>query len=135
MKNKNLSSRILTTLCGLLTAVLLMGSLCTKPIDLEPFKELARNADCAEISNRLFLIDKKMVFWERLGNCPDNSFAQTLYGKTPDDVLCSRYDSIGGPLQSCNDQSYQNMFQTMVDNLNQPDLGLGPGHDVEPISF
>lgn len=106
-----------------------------KQPDLESFRELARNAACADIGNRLFLIDKKLVFWDRQGNCHDNSFAQTLYGNSPEEVLCSRKDSIAGPRQSCDNEESQEMFQTMLDNLDEEDLGLGFDHQVEPISF
>jgi hypothetical protein len=134
MKQKDLISEIVTVLCGLFITILVMGSICRKPIDLEPFKELARNADCADISNRLFLIDKKMVFWDRRGNCPDNSYAYILYGKSPEEELCSHRDSITGPIESC-DEEHQEMFNVIINNLDQSDLGLGQEHQVEPISF
>ncbi|MFX0198368.1 MAG: hypothetical protein ACFFCW_19795 [Candidatus Hodarchaeota archaeon] len=135
MKQKELVSVFKTALSGLFIATLVMVSTCHKPIDLEPFKELARNADCADISNRLFLIDKKMVFWDRQGNCPDNRFAQILFRRSPEDELCSRKDSIAGPIVSCKDEEFQELFETIIDNLDQDDLGLGPDHQVEPISF
>jgi hypothetical protein len=87
-----------------------------RAVDLVPFQELARAAECADIHNRLFLIDEQWVFWDRAGDCPDASYSQTLYGGTPDHVLCTVYDSIAGPEKDC------------------PDLGLGPEHTVEPVS-
>lgn len=139
MKYKNLASTVLKLLCGLFVIINIAttGTSCTKqkPIDLEPFKKLARDAKCADMKNQLFLIDDKLVFWNRRGSCPDNSFAQVLFGKTPGEELCSRKDSITGPQQSCPNTQYQNMFETIINNLDKNDLGLGTGHQVTPISF
>src|ERR1043165_10163785 len=65
--------------------------------DTAPFVELARQADCAGTRNRLFVIDRTMVFWDHAGNCPDNSYAQRLYGPTPQALLADLHDSIAGP--------------------------------------
>jgi hypothetical protein len=100
--------------------------------DLAPFKEMAMSAGCADIVNRLYLVDGQMVFWSIEGNCSDASFARTLFGSTVDNVLCSLHDSIAGPMGDCQD-AYRAMFDTMVANLDQPDLGLGSAHTVEPI--
>ena len=114
------------------------GSTPTEPgpdFDLEPFKEQARNSDCADIRNRLFLIDEAMVFSEQEGNCVDAAYSQVLYGTSPDEVLCFRRDSVGGVQEGCNDNSISQMFDTIVANLDRPDLGLDPDHQVEQIPF
>ncbi len=103
------------------------------PFDLEPFKEHARESDCADLRNNLYLIDRSMVFWEREGRCSDNRYEQVLYGRTLDEVICYRRDNIAGRQEGCSDLSRSWMFATMVANLNAPDLGLGPDHEVEPI--
>jgi hypothetical protein len=102
--------------------------------DLEPFRELARDASCANIVNRLFLIDREMVFWDRRGNCMDASYAHTLYGGTVDTILCYDGDSIAGLQYSCEDP-FKEMFDTITANLDESDLGLGENHKVEKISF
>ena len=132
---------ILITL--LLTTLLLTGCAVLREhfgssssaIDLAPFKERARASGCADIRNRLFVIDDQLVFWDVAGNCADASYAQTLYGSTPDQVLCVLHDSIAGPVKECQDAQYQAMFDTITANLDQPDLGLGAGHTVRPVRF
>ena len=39
----------------------------TREIDLAPFKDLAKSSDCSETRNRLFLIDRALVLWDREG--------------------------------------------------------------------
>lgn len=98
------------------------------------FIALAQAASCADQRNRLFVIDKKMVFWDRAGNCPDNSYARGLYGATPQALLCSVSDSIAGPQLSCTDAQSRALFDTILANLDKSDLGLGSGHQVEPVT-
>jgi hypothetical protein len=93
----------------------------------------AQEATCADQRNRLFVIDKRMVFWDRAGNCPDNAYARSLFGASPQALLCSASDSIGGPRSSCTDESARALFNTILDNLDKSDLGLGSGHQVEPL--
>ena len=103
--------------------------------DLAPFKEIASTAGCSEISNRLFLIDGQQVFWDRAGDCPDASYSLTLFGSTVDNRLCYLHDSIAGPVRDCRDDRYQDMFDTIIANLDEPDLGLGSEHTVQVIPF
>jgi hypothetical protein len=106
-------------------------------VNLEPFRALARTSTCADVSNRLFLIDHQLVFWDRQSNCADASYARVLYERTVSDVICDVHDSIAGPQKAChdNDGRYTEMFDTIVDNLDKEDLGLGSAHTVEPIDF
>ena len=104
-------------------------------LDLTPFKAMARTGQCADIRNRLFLIDNQMVFWDRAGNCADAAYSETLYGSSPDQVLCVSHDSIAGPMKSCQDELHQNVFDTITANHDQADLGLGPEHTVLPVPF
>jgi hypothetical protein len=105
------------------------------PFSLEPFKSMVRESECSGIRNRLFLIDKELVFWDRVGNCADAMHGYMLYGSTPEDVKCFLQDSIAGPQQGCPEPGYEDMFNTIVRNLDEADLGLGPGHRVEEIPF
>ena len=104
-------------------------------IDLTPFKQRAREGQCADIRNQLFLIDDLLVFWDVVGNCADASYSQTLFGSTPDEILCIAHDSIAGPMKRCENERYQDLFNTITDNLDQPDLGLGSDHTVQAIPF
>ena len=138
----NRSRNRVAALAALLPAALLLLASCAgssaKPpgaVDLAPFKKAARTAGCADTRNRLFLIDNELVFWDRAGACADAAYAETLYGSSPDQVLCDLHDSIAGPVKKCPDERYQDTFETITINLDQPDLGLGPKHTVQPISF
>jgi len=131
------------TLLALLPATLLLlaGWTCrfveprSTTVDLAPFKTMASAGACAEIRNRLFLIDDQWVFWDRAGNCADAAYGETLYGSTPGEVLCVFHDSIAGPVKNCQGEGYLVMFDTMTANLDKPDLGLGSGHTVQPVPF
>jgi hypothetical protein len=122
-------------------AVLLLASCAGRSggpqstVDLTPFESMAKAGGCADIRNRLFLIDDQLVFWDRAGNCADAAYAETLYGSTPDQVLCELHDSIAGPVKKCADEGYRDIFDTITINLDQPDLGLGRKHTVQPVNF
>jgi len=104
-------------------------------MDLAPFQEMARQGSCADIRNRLFLIDGQWVFWDRAGRCADAAYSQTLFGATVTDRLCDFHDSIAGPLKRCQEERYRQMFDTLIAHLDEPDLGLGPQHQVQSIPF
>lgn len=104
-------------------------------IDLDSFKAMAQSARCADERNDLAVIDDQMVFWQRSGHCLDASYNYTLYGKDTTEIICNKHDSIAGPLMNCNDTSYQSIFQTMLDNLDKNDLGLGSSHTVRPVTL
>ena len=103
--------------------------------DPRPFEELARHAECADLRNRLFLIDGSLVLWDRAGSCADAAYSQALYFATPDRLVCRLSDSIGGPQRECRDPRFSPLFDTMLAHLDEPDLGLGPRHTVRPIPF
>src|SRR5262245_45888322 len=103
--------------------------------DLESFKTLARRSACADLKNRLFLIDRRFVFWDRAGQCADAGYAQMLFGTTVDDVLCRSEETIAGPVKGCSDETFGAMFETIIAHTDQADLGLGPSHLVQAISF
>jgi len=98
-------------------------------IQIEPFIRLAQNALCTENRNQLYLIDNQFTFWTSEGFCSDAGYAHILYGKTPQEKLCYLEDSLAGPLSSC-EPKFNEMFETIVQNLDQPNLGLGAEHSV-----
>lgn len=102
-------------------------------IKTEDFVALTVNANCANTRNRLFVIDAKYVLWDKAGTCADAAYSQTLFGRTPQSVLCTNGDTIAGPRSSCSDQQYANLFQTVIANLDKSDLGLGVGHTIVPV--
>ena len=143
MTNRINQSSLFSSLSTMLAFVFLILSIhCehestepTSEIDLTPFKDMARSADCADLQNRLYLIDRQLVFWDRAGNCPDNSYAQKLFGGKVDNILCDSHDSIAGPVINYLDNRYRGMFDTIRAHIDQPDLGLSPDHTVQSIPF
>ena len=104
------------------------------PLDTTPFLAVANDTSCANLQNRLFVIDQQYVLSEKLGTCSDSRYRQTLYGKNPDTVLCSNADSIAGQRFSCSDPTLTTLFKQAIANLNLPDLGLGREHQVQQIT-
>jgi hypothetical protein len=95
----------------------------------------AQEATCTDQRNRLFMIDKRMVFWDRAGACADNAYGRNLYGATPQALLCSLADAIAGAQSTCADEKSRALFTTIVANLDRADLGLGAGHQVEALAI
>lgn len=104
-------------------------------VDVAAFKKMARGAACADIRNRLFVIDEELVLWDRAGSCPDAAYSVALYGGAPDQELCVHHDSIAGPVLECRETQYREMFEEIIANLDKADLGLGTEHIVEATGF
>lgn len=102
---------------------------------IAPFVAMARQDPCANQKNRLFLIDRSLVFWDKRGDCADGSYGQFLFGATPQDLLCRNMDSIAGPRRDCPNPAFSPLFDVIIAHPDEPDLGLGPGHTVRPIPF
>ena len=100
-------------------------------VDENAFIQLALQATCADIKNKLYVVDQVLVLSDRAGSCPDASFGQVLYGRTVNDVYCTNQDSVAGAVKHCDMVAYQSMFDTMITNLAKPDLGLGPTHSIK----
>jgi hypothetical protein len=98
------------------------------------FLQMASSANCANLRNRMFVIDRKYVFWDRAGTCADAEYAYTLFGAKPQVVLCSRLDSLAGPLTDCPDARYAALLEIITQNMDKPDLGLGAAHQVSPLA-
>lgn len=105
------------------------------PIATNEFLNVVKEASCANFKNRLFLIDQKYVLWDKSGNCADASYAQNLYGSSPQTLICSNADSIAGPRTTCTDATIERLFKTMIQNLDKADLGLGNSHQVQAIAI
>ncbi len=104
-------------------------------LDTTDYIAKARSASCADLHNRLFVIDEKRVLWDRAGNCPDNANAQMLFGSTAQTALCQSTDTIAGPRVICNDDKDRDQFNTILKNLDKADLGLGKDHTVRAVDF
>ena len=101
--------------------------------DWAPFVESARGAACSDVRNRLFVIDDALVFADRAGSCPDASYREVLFGRTVDEVLCEKHDSIAGPMKKCSEPGYESLFETVTTHLEEGDLGLGASHTVQQL--
>jgi hypothetical protein len=112
-----------------------VGEPAPTALAMNEFQAMAREASCTDIRNRLFVIDGKQVLWDHAGNCADASYGQVLFGAKPEAVLCSAGDTIAGPRTSCPDAASRSMFETIVNNLDKADLGLGSAHKVERVDF
>jgi hypothetical protein len=123
IKNGATESYRVTALTGNLLRISVMT-----PTKWAQFVELSRPDVCSSIRNRLFVIDDVLVFHDSAGNCNDAGYSEVLFGKTIDNVLCSYADSKAGPRKSCRNPKYAGLFDTIITHLNEPDLGLGPGH-------
>jgi len=104
-------------------------------IDLTSFKAMAQQANCADKRNDLYVIDNHMVFWAKEGACFDASYSYVLYGKTPQERFCQSADSVVGQMKNCDNQSYQEIFNTILNNKDEKDLGLGILRTIQRISL
>jgi hypothetical protein len=104
-----------------------------EPKDYSQFIDLANKSGCTDYRNRVLVIDQQLVLLDSAGNCPDRSYSQILFGDTVNDVLCSRGDTIAGPIQECRVPAYAEMFNTIIAHLLEPDLGLGPSYKIERL--
>jgi len=129
MKKKQLLTIILYAILLVMIVLLLINLINPEPaemptINTEPFITLANEeAPCRDVRNDLYLIENSMVFWAVEGACFDASYSYTLYGSDPSIVLCKSYDSITGVVYEC-DEGFQEMFGTIMNNLDKNDLGL-----------
>jgi hypothetical protein len=103
------------------------------PIDENAFIQMALQASCADIRNKLYAIDDVLVLSNQAGNCADASYSQVLYGTSIKEVYCRNHDSIAGPVKRCDVAIYQDLFDIMIANLDKPDLGLGSTHSVKVL--
>jgi hypothetical protein len=105
------------------------------PIANSEFLNLVKGASCANLKNRLLVIDQKYVLWDKAGSCADAAYAQTLYGTNVQSLLCTHADSIAGPRTNCTDAAAESLFKIMIQNLDKTDLGLGAGHQVQSLNI
>jgi hypothetical protein len=105
-------------------------------INMEPFIAMAKKTTvCAERANKLFAIDDSLVFWQREGDCNDASYGYMLFGSDTGTIFCSYTDNISGRIESVKDSAYLPIFQTIVQSLNDPKLGLGSSRRVIQVTY
>lgn len=106
----------------------------------QAFKDVAtQTSGCAQTRNRLLSIDHAtlgtfdLILLDQAGTCADAAYRQVLYGASPAAMLCSNTQTIAGPARNCPAEQYARMFDKIIDNLDEPDLGLGPDYIVQEI--
>jgi hypothetical protein len=109
------------------------GSNSNQDVDLDAFREMARQSDCDDTRNQLFLIDEEVVFWAREGQCADWMYTYRLFGNAPDVTHCRFEDSIAGPQSECS-KEHEALFSVIMRNLDDPTLGLA-AERVQVIKF
>jgi hypothetical protein len=97
--------------------------------------DMARSARCASDRNKVFVIDNALMLWDRAGQCPDNASEQVLYAWPSSDVKCVQSQTLAGPAVRCNEATDRQLFETMLNNLDRADLGLGAGHLVSVVDL
>ncbi|RSZ57193.1 hypothetical protein HF313_10080 [Massilia atriviolacea] len=80
---------------------------------MTPFIERARENECAEYVNRLYVIDGKYVTSETYGRCFGRARRNTLYAATSTAVLCSDYPTFAEKASDCADPSAFPLFFSM----------------------
>lgn len=102
--------------------------------------EVAQSSpECAGIRNRVVRIqsnaspDQRVVLLDQAGHCADAAYRQVLFGADGDNVLCSNEQTIAGPRKSCPVPAFAAMFDIILDNLGEDDLGLGSGYYVSQL--
>lgn len=95
---------------------------------------------CTDLRNRVIVIqnaadpEQRWALLDQAGACADASYRQVLFGGDEGaEVLCSNADSFAGPQKSCPAAAYAALFDTIVANLAEPDLGLGEGYLVNQV--
>ena len=134
MKKIELNLKVLLTLIVIGLALLSNAQCKNNDPDLnilvQPFVEMLNLEDCSDILRSIWVINEKLVLVHRQGNCPDNSYRTALYDETVDRLLCQNADSIAGPVLTVQDESYREMFNLIMNNLDHPNLGLGSSYSV-----
>jgi hypothetical protein len=98
------------------------------------------SASCAQTRNRVIEIqdaldpEERVVLLDQAGTCADAAYRQVLFGGDDGNkVLCSNQDSIAGPQKSCPVASHGGMFDTILANLDEANLGLGTGYYLRQV--
>lgn len=103
------------------------------PQYLHAIEVAQETTSCVDVRNRVISLqsntnpDERLVLLDQAGHCADASYRQVLFGEDGEKTLCSNADSIAGPQKSCAVPARAALFDTILANLDQPDLGLGNG--------
>lgn len=95
---------------------------------------LADEADCSDARNRVYLIDGRLLFWDRAGRCIDDSYGRVLFG-ADGAPLCHQQDGMLGRVEFCSDERYRALFERLLRDRTAPRLGLGQEHAVRTVDL
>jgi len=103
----------------------------TAQVPTAAFIKLWDGDQCAD-SQRIFIIDQHLVYTDSASlHCSDSNFAH-LYESTPDRVLCHAGGVTGAP--TCTGSTATTaIMQTILNNPQKADLGLGSAHTVQQV--
>jgi hypothetical protein len=96
---------------------------------------MADGAACGDTRNRLYLIDGRLLFWDRAGSCIDDAYGRVLFGAASGTPLCRQQDGMLGRVDVCADERDRALFERLVRGREAPDLGLGAGHVVQAVDL
>ena len=109
------------------------------PVYLHAIEVAQETTSCVESRNRVVLIQsggdpERWVLLDQAGACADASYRQVLFGgQDGDEVLCSNAESIAGPQRDCAAKGHAAMFDTILANLDDEDLGLGAAYNIAQV--
>lgn len=93
--------------------------------------QLAKKEPCADVENKLYLINNRFIYWLRKGNCSDNNFAYYLIGKGLKE-LCSNIETIDGPKTKYT-PGMKELFNKIIAHSEETNLGLNSTYTVKLI--
>jgi hypothetical protein len=99
--------------------------------DIVKIKSMMRKELCSDFLNRLYIINNDYALWIRKGDCYDNRYSYTLFGKGVK-ILCYQRETITGVDKKCN-SAHESFFSTMIDNMDKVNLGLNKQMKVSMI--
>ncbi len=89
---------------------------------------------CPSSRVELYIIDDRMVLADFAGVCSSetsSTASRILYGENSGKILCMFIpQAFQLPAGSCADSQHQAIFNTIMNNRDKPDFGLGPSHVV-----
>jgi hypothetical protein len=103
-----------------------------KHIEIDLFIKIADNkTSCPNIRNNLYLINSNMFIWVVDRKYPDSSYEYTLFEKNPQIIFCKILDYIAGPQEFYNNDKYPQIFELLINNINEENLVL----DIKLLNF
>ncbi|NHZ61691.1 hypothetical protein [Massilia genomosp. 1] len=106
-------------------------------VGIEPFIKRAQTATCANMSNAIYLIDKKDVLTVQSGDCPDNGTRIELTSLASGAKICSSTSTIAGLKTECANPAMVDDFKFMANSAGSWGFvdNIGRGHVAQEVKF